>query len=106
MNPNQSSIFAPVWKGVVAIERPDLTRAKMATAQPMCKVMSARILAGGRRAIVTSMPYAMFREKFRLEDGDSIYHYAELTGDHLQIHERASQREYFLHPAQSSITAH
>ena len=91
----------PVWKGVVAIERPDASRSM--AGQPMqCRVMSARTQAGGLRAIAVRVPYEMVADKFRAEDGDSVYHYAELIGDHLQIHERASQREFFIHPEQSS----
>lgn len=91
-----------LWKGVVAIERPDPARSAH-TEQPMCKVMSARTMAGGRRAILVDLPYTVLRDKFRLEDGDSVYHYAELIGEHLEIYERASQRDFFLHTEQSSL---
>ena len=94
---------APIfWKGIVAIERPEPTKA-LQTTQPMCRVISARTQLGGMRAIAVELPYAMVKHKFRLEDGDSCYCYAELIGDHLEIYERATQREFFLHPEQHSL---
>ena len=89
------------WAGVVAIERPNWA-ASTHDEQPMCRILSARTLERGMRAIVARVPYANLRDKFRAEDGDSVYCYAELHGDHLQILDRATQREFFLHPEQLS----
>ena len=86
-----------VWKGVVAIERPDPSRTK-ADEPLQCRVMSARTQVNGMRAIAARLPYAMLVDKFRAEDGDSVYHYAELHAGHLQIMDRATQKEFFLHP--------
>lgn len=89
-----------LWKGVVAIERPD----PMRPGEPTCKVMSARTQIGGLRAIYTKVPLALVAHKFRATDGDSCYVYAELSGApndaHIQFYERASQREFFTHPEQ------
>ena len=89
------------WAGVVAIERPNWA-ASTHDERPMCRVLSARTQDGGLRAIVIRAPYAELAGKFRAEDGDSVYHYAELRGEHLQILDRATQREFFLHPEQLS----
>ena len=70
---------------------------------PDDRLISARTQLGGMRAIAVELPYAMVKHKFRLEDGDSCYCYAELIGDHLEIYERATQREFFLHPEQHSL---
>ena len=97
-----STILQLIWKGVVAIERSNWA-ASSHDEQPMCRVLSARTLDRGMCAISTRIPQSMLRDKFRVEDGDSVYHYAELHGDHLQILDRATQRDFFLHPEQSSL---
>jgi hypothetical protein len=97
---------AAVWKGVIAIERPDLSRAERREGgQQVCRVMSARTQAAGARAIYVVLPYEMFKDKFRVEDGQCIYHYAELIGDHLQVLDRATQREFFVHQEEFSPRA-
>ena len=62
----------------------------------MCKVVSARRLEyGGRRAIVTELPYGMLKHYFQIGDGDSVVVYAELKGEHLEFYEKAGIKEFF-----------
>ena len=95
-----------VWKGIVVIERPDLTKLSQ-DEQPMVWVKSARLIEhGGLRAICTRVPYAMVAHYFRAEDPDFVPVYAELSGvdrpegGHLEFYERASHRDFFTHPEQ------
>ena len=99
------------WAGVVMLIRPDISK-QSEGARPMVHVVSAReIDLGGKRAVKTQLPYEMVAHHYKLDDGDAIEMYAELTetspGEHhIQIIERASKREFFLHPEQSSQPAH
>jgi hypothetical protein len=87
------SAAAPVWKGVVAIER--------VNGSPYCKVFSARTPDTGLiPAISCEVAYEAVKKYFGDWDRDSAYAYAELVGEHLQLYERASQKEFFLTTAQ------
>lgn len=80
------------WQGVIVIERP---RNPMDTSP--CKVMSARsIVYDGRRMISQLLPYALVKQYFRLQDGDSTYWHAELKAGALQLSERARKIDFFL----------
>lgn len=77
------------WEGVVMVERPDLSRMPYGI-EPDCRVMSARtVQMNGGRAIYCQLPYAMFREHFRAEDGDHIFCEAEFKDGHLEVYGRA-----------------
>lgn len=85
------------WTGVVMIERPDPSRMPHVPFGdgPMCPVRSARSLAyNGRRAIVTQLPYRMLRHYFQPHDEDHIFVWAQLHGEHLELLERASLKEW------------
>jgi hypothetical protein len=77
---------------------------------PMCRVVSKIDPAlGNRRAIAENFPYSFVKQWFKSEDGDAVEVYAELSGGdggHLEIYERASKRDFFLHEAKSSFPAH
>jgi hypothetical protein len=90
------SPYAPVWDGVVMVERPDPTRTSHEPLeQPMCAVRSARSsVFDGRRAIVHQMPLDQVRHYFRSDDEDHVFVRAELHGDHLQLYERCSLAEW------------
>ena len=81
------------WKGVVMIERP-----RNANNDSQCVVTSARTLAlDGKRAIKCQLPYSMLRQYFTTFDGLDVCVYAEFKDEHLELYERASKKEYFLH---------
>jgi hypothetical protein len=97
--PISTTTGAPEWKGVVMIERP-----LNADRNTLCRVTSARSLdLGGRRAIVSKLPYGMLAHFFTLADPDFCCVYAELKGEHLELLERASRREYFLTTAPAPL---
>ena len=80
------------WSGVVLIERPP-----KAEPDSICIVTSAKTVAyGGKRAIYCKLPYKMFQQHFRQDDGQELCMYAEWRDGYLQFYERASKREYFL----------
>ena len=77
------------WEGVVMIERPDESKMSYGE-EPMCKVMSARtIQLNGRRAIYEVLPYGLFKQYFRSDDGDHIFCEAEFKDGHLEVYGRA-----------------
>jgi hypothetical protein len=79
------------------IERPDPTTAPHVPFSdgPMCPVRSARSAAyNGQRAIVCQLPYRMLQHYFRAEDADHVFAWAELHGEHLELLERASRKEW------------
>lgn len=87
----------PQWTGVVMIERPDRTRASHVpfAGPPMCTIRSARTVAlDGRRAVVTQAPWSMVHKYFSAGDGDHAFAWAELYGEHLELREGASVREW------------
>jgi hypothetical protein len=87
----------PDWTGVVMVERPDMTRASHVPFAhgPMCPVRSARSAAyNGRRAIVCQLPYQMLAQFFTSADEDHVFVWAELHGEHLELRERASLKEW------------
>lgn len=98
MNAQPVTAFrVPTWTGVVMVERPDPTRTPHVPFSdgPMCPVRSARSLAwNGRRAIVTALPWAMLKQFFTAQDGDHAFVWAELHGEHLELIERASLKEW------------
>ena len=65
------------WEGVVAIQRPDVT--KMGHGQKlMAKVVSARtIQLNGKRAIATYVDYALVKKYFDSDSGDHVFVEAE-----------------------------
>ena len=54
----------------------------------------------GLRAICVQLPYSPVAHKFRDDDRECCYCYAELVGEHLHVLERASLREFFNLPEQ------
>ena len=69
-----------------------------------CLVTSARTMAlGGKRAIYCTLPYSMVVQYFNSADCAEVCAYAEFKEGHLEIYERASKREYFLHAADHFI---
>lgn len=79
------------------IERPDMTRLPHVAFSngPMCLVRSARSLAwDGKRAISTTLPWDMLRHFFTTRDEDHVFAWAELHGEHLELIERASLKEW------------
>lgn len=93
----QALTSVPNWTGVVMIERPDPTRtAHMVLSDgPMCAVRSARSIAyNGKRAIVCALPLSMLQHYFTTSDGDHVFAWAELHGDHLELKERACLKDW------------
>jgi hypothetical protein len=85
------------WTGVVMIERPDPTKTghMVLSDGPMCPVRSARSVAfNGRRAIVCQLPLRMLQHYFKSQDEDHVFAWAELHGEHLELKERASRKEW------------
>jgi len=97
------------WAGVLMVIRPDPNKMPEGV-DPMCRVVSKIDPAlGNRRAIAEQFHYSALKHWFTSEDGEAIEVYAELSGGdggHLEIYERASKREFFLHEAKSSSPAH
>lgn len=94
----RAASVTPDWKGVVMIERPDPTKQSHVPFDrdgPLCKVRSARTIAlGGRRAIVTELPLRMLVKYFPAGAGDHAFAWAELHGEHLELLEPASIKEW------------
>ena len=81
------------WAGIVAIERPEFP-----AKDTPCRIRSARSLdLNGKRAIVHTLPWAAVAHYYTAEDLEFVCVYAELSGEHLQLLERASAREFFTH---------
>lgn len=95
---------APVkWSGVVSIERPDTLNNGLASADPLCRVLSARNLSfNGRRAIMTLVPYSLVRHFFQVEDEGQIYVSASLRDEHLEFHDRCDFMEWAYYSAPSN----
>lgn len=84
------------------IERPDASKLAHVPfgEEPLCRVISARLIElGGARAIAVMLPLAMCNRYFQAGDKDTVCVYAELTGEHLQLYERASLKEWVEHSA-------
>jgi hypothetical protein len=99
MNTEATSLITrvPTWTGVVMVERPDTSRQAHVPfgAAPLCLVRSARSVAfNGRRAIAAQLPLSMLRQYFTSTDEDHVFVWAELFGEHLELLERASQKEW------------
>ena len=86
------------------IERPDLSKVSNVSS---CRVRSARtILMGGRRAIVCELPYKMLSHYFAAGAGDHAFAWAELTGEHLELLEAASLKEWADYSSPSVVLSH
>jgi len=94
---------APVWTGVVMVERPDSGKVAHVPFSdgPMCHVRSARTVElAGRRAIVTKLPYKMLAHYFESGDNDHVFVWAEAydtnspEGLHLELKEKGSIKDW------------
>lgn len=84
------------WDGVVMVVRPDPTQTSHTPFEDdVVECMSARsAVLGGRRAIKTKLPAKMVSHYFRTQDEDHVFVRAELIGDHLQLQERCTLKEW------------
>lgn len=95
---------APLWTGVVMIERPDMTKVahEPFSDGPMCKVRSVKTLAlDGRRAISCELPYRMLERFFLIGDDDHCFVWADVhrgeVDNHLELKERACLKDWVEH---------
>lgn len=100
------------WCGIVMLIRCDLTKLSEGEVA-MCRVVSKKDpKLNYRRAVADEVPYAPLARWFNSDDGDAVEVYAEVLSNgegshHLEIYERASKRDFFLHePQESSTPAH
>lgn len=95
--------WIPTWRGVVMIIRADASKMPHLI-KPMAHVLSPiRIEYNARRAIQVRVDYSLVKHYFKAEDGDAVEVYAELTGENLTFHERASKAEFFLIPETGTL---